>query len=674
MSFRVHLLDWLHPHTLYTIRMDVELTQHPDVVERESYVWVDAVVEAGRKDSAIRARRARLVVDLGNQPPSFTLVTETLVVLEDGVVAARLAKDVSPGPPGVNLESESSQHTTFSIKVVEAGEGWRPVFRPQQQPRISATGELTFGLALAPGTPPLPEFQSHTFQLEVALHDDGGVEHGGLDTSDPLLVDVVVIGSPQAPPSVSAQAHQPRAVRVSWTSTEEAVQAHLMAAGGRIHVHLVQLRRKLADGRFETLHEAIEPFPSSTTLFEGLTPGTEYYPFAAACNVLVCSSALQGAWTTALQVPSRPRNIRLTRRTASQAVVSWDPPTNPGDGAPFDPATAHRFALAFRFQLCQICDGASIYDSKPSEWADHVVLAAGEHGALFTSPPLTLQFLSLAFANAVGDSETTTTSFVVEEMDCEVRCGDGLRVSSESCDDGNLEDGDGCSSQCTIEKNYLCHDLAPPGFSCRPAIYGASQCRQPAFTSVRVEPSTSLPGASNLLYVSFAANFEMLRSEDIELRGLRGSGTPDSFIDAASSFVYLAAGGPDENQGHADVVHNPTVWLVWPGTVRFRLTRNVPAFSLVVFALALTNGLESQPHQNVLLICEDCCAGSTALKVQPGNLSRSHHSRIAPHLRRTRAAVTAAHAWPGALHATLQALTRASWHSGAGTRGDGGAE
>lgn len=264
-----------------------------------------------------------------------------------------------------------------------------------------------------------------------------------------------------------------------------------------------------------------------------------------------------------------------------------------------------------------------------------MVLEASKHAALFTSPPLTLHFVSVAFANAVGNSETTTTSFVVEEMDCEVRCGDGLRVSSESCDDGNLEDGDGCSSECTIEQNYLCRDLAPPGYSCRPGIYGASQCRQPAFTSVRVEPSTSLPGASNQLYLSFAANFEVLRYETLDLSGLRGSGTPDTFIDVTWSMVYLGGGGPDELQGQADVVHKPAAWLAWPGTLRFQLTRNVPALSLVVFALTLTNGLESQPHQNVALHCEDCCADSPVLEVASGNLPRCHHSPNPPHSCRT---------------------------------------
>ncbi len=36
-------------------------------------------------------------------------------------------------------------------------------------------------------------------------------------------------------------------------------------------------------------------------------------------------------------------------------------------------------------------------------------------------------------------------------------CGDGtIQTEHEKCDDGNLEDGDGCSSACEIEPNYVC--------------------------------------------------------------------------------------------------------------------------------------------------------------------------------------------------------------------------
>jgi fibro-slime domain-containing protein len=40
--------------------------------------------------------------------------------------------------------------------------------------------------------------------------------------------------------------------------------------------------------------------------------------------------------------------------------------------------------------------------------------------------------------------------------DCTSTCGDGLVEGSEACDDGNLLDGDGCSSACTVEGGYTC--------------------------------------------------------------------------------------------------------------------------------------------------------------------------------------------------------------------------
>lgn len=33
-------------------------------------------------------------------------------------------------------------------------------------------------------------------------------------------------------------------------------------------------------------------------------------------------------------------------------------------------------------------------------------------------------------------------------------CGDGLKVLYEECDDGNLMNGDGCSSLCFIEDGW----------------------------------------------------------------------------------------------------------------------------------------------------------------------------------------------------------------------------
>jgi len=51
-------------------------------------------------------------------------------------------------------------------------------------------------------------------------------------------------------------------------------------------------------------------------------------------------------------------------------------------------------------------------------------------------------------------------------------CGGGQRTTSSSkeCDDGNTEDGDGCSSSCMIEEGYSCMHYAVPPYPC--GVYG----------------------------------------------------------------------------------------------------------------------------------------------------------------------------------------------------------
>lgn len=39
---------------------------------------------------------------------------------------------------------------------------------------------------------------------------------------------------------------------------------------------------------------------------------------------------------------------------------------------------------------------------------------------------------------------------------CLVTCGDGLKHSTEECEDSNIDSDDGCTSTCTIEDDYIC--------------------------------------------------------------------------------------------------------------------------------------------------------------------------------------------------------------------------
>ncbi len=54
-------------------------------------------------------------------------------------------------------------------------------------------------------------------------------------------------------------------------------------------------------------------------------------------------------------------------------------------------------------------------------------------------------------------------------------CGDGTVQPGETCDDGNGDSDDGCSSECQVECGYLC---LTPGQACIPGFHGV-QCDSP---------------------------------------------------------------------------------------------------------------------------------------------------------------------------------------------------
>lgn len=50
---------------------------------------------------------------------------------------------------------------------------------------------------------------------------------------------------------------------------------------------------------------------------------------------------------------------------------------------------------------------------------------------------------------------------------CLIICGDDYVLPQEGCDDGNLISGDGCSSSCQVEKNWLCTGTYAQGSTCK---------------------------------------------------------------------------------------------------------------------------------------------------------------------------------------------------------------
>ena len=66
----------------------------------------------------------------------------------------------------------------------------------------------------------------------------------------------------------------------------------------------------------------------------------------------------------------------------------------------------------------------------------------------------TLYTLDVTLTNQYGYS-TTPQSTQIAILSNE--CGDGSRSCTEQCDDGNVISGDGCSSSCQVETNWVCH-------------------------------------------------------------------------------------------------------------------------------------------------------------------------------------------------------------------------
>jgi MYXO-CTERM domain-containing protein len=75
-------------------------------------------------------------------------------------------------------------------------------------------------------------------------------------------------------------------------------------------------------------------------------------------------------------------------------------------------------------------------------------------GSAFVAGANTIEFRITNFATAYGfRMQGITSSYELATV-----CGDGLVQGDEACDDGNADDGDGCSAQCAVEDGFVCED------------------------------------------------------------------------------------------------------------------------------------------------------------------------------------------------------------------------
>ena len=79
----------------------------------------------------------------------------------------------------------------------------------------------------------------------------------------------------------------------------------------------------------------------------------------------------------------------------------------------------------------------------------------------------------------------------VGDGSCEEICGDAINLGLLPCEDGNLDDGDGCSSSCTFEKDFLCKIEESNG------LHICTETLQPSVSIQRVS-------SNNQIYFTFS--------------------------------------------------------------------------------------------------------------------------------------------------------------------------
>ena len=132
--------------------------------------------------------------------------------------------------------------------------------------------------------------------------------------------------------------------------------------------------------------------------------------------------------------------------------------------------------------------GVYDYTSVANDMSGDLSLSTA-YSYFWTAPSFSeLNYTTLSLRTTVVVDDDSVTSATGEQT-CEgafyeyalqslVKCGDGIKDILEECDDGNTNNGDGCSSFCQIEVGYTCNDLVEVVGAPAEAEYFTSVCKE----------------------------------------------------------------------------------------------------------------------------------------------------------------------------------------------------
>ncbi|EKX38637.1 hypothetical protein GUITHDRAFT_115185 [Guillardia theta CCMP2712] len=380
-------------------------------------------------------------------------------------------------------------------------------------PKINQSGYLSFRISNSEPD----EGSSIEFDLLITANLYDANLSSAVQSLD-SRVRVIVMGRPRCPVQVWYNYAGSLAVEISWRKDPRTILACQQNATSKTVSYRVSLKPEKGSVVTQTVSSNCSAVQS--VRLDNLEQGQVYHYDAIGVNLVgeTCSPSLDssGFKFLALATPTVPQALTVSRVDLNTLNFSWTIPSNTGDG------TANR-QLISSFRVVLVFNQEFVISTSQTS----VLLTRQDYPQLFDSTTQNFT-IKVSAINVIGEGAVASSPLDLANAECPRVCGDGLKLPTEGCDDGNVLDGDGCSSSCKVEATALCRSSSSPAFTCKQMPQGPSSCIFPKFEYVKLLQSSTFPDSDNIIYFSLRANTPLVSALHVTLSGLTGTGTPDN--------------------------------------------------------------------------------------------------------------------------------------------------
>ncbi len=165
----------------------------------------------------------------------------------------------------------------------------------------------------------------------------------------------------------------------------------------------------------------------------------------------------------------------------------------------------------------------------------------------FSSPPQTgtsqagipAASFSAAYVTSSVSSGSISSASPILTMPI-AQCGNGVLDPGEQCDDGNVSDGDGCSSACTIEEGWVCYGSPSLCLFLPPVTAPVHPAAQPSSSGSSFDVSSSAD-SSSFSALSSSSGSDLSSSEEASSSSVDIPAAADSSSLASSEQASLSS-------------------------------------------------------------------------------------------------------------------------------------